>query len=158
MSHTRGELLTAAGLGAVTGLRTVQALAWVARERAARPVSRRDSRVERWLGSRAVATALAGLAVGELVADKLPSLPPRIDPGPLTARFLVGGLVGALATGDDRRAAGAAAGAGAALLAAFAGWLYRTRTPLVSNAPDAALAAVEDALAVLTARGLVRRL
>ena len=34
------------------------------------------------------------LAIGELIADKLPFVPPRIQAGPLAARFVLGALCG----------------------------------------------------------------
>lgn len=146
------SLLTAAGLGAVTGLRSLQGLAWTSRELAGRRTRRRATRLERWLADDTVATILAGLAVGELVADKLPGVPARITPGPLLARAVIGALVGSVAAGRRDAAVGAAVGAAAAAAGAFTGWFLRTEIRRVTTLPDPAVAVVEDAAAVLGAR------
>jgi uncharacterized membrane protein len=80
-------------------------------------------------------------AAGELVADKLPSTPSRLEPAGLTGRLLSGAICGRLAAGRS----GAAGGAAAALLSAVAGNRARTALP----GPRAALA--EDCLALALA-------
>ena len=154
----RKSLGTAAGLGAVTGLRTMTAAALVARElsQEERPRWRRPRRprLERWLEEPAVARTLQVLAAGELIVDKLPGAPDRIAPPGLASRGIVGGLLGALCAGEDRRLAGAAVGAVAAVAAAFAGWWLRREAVRATYLPDAAIALAEDAVAVATAREL----
>jgi uncharacterized membrane protein len=94
-----------------------------------------------------IAVALAGC---ELVADKLPVIPPRIQAGPLAARFLLGGFcASALAV-----AAGmpwilpAILGGISALAGAYAGyWLRRGIT--ARGIPDFPIALIEDATAIL---------
>jgi uncharacterized membrane protein len=98
------------------------------------------------------------LALGELIADKLPFTPPRIQAGPLALRFLVGGFCGsALAV-----AAGmpwvlpATVGAVAAIVAAYAGyWLRRSITS--RGVKDLPVALLEDATAILLALFAVSR-
>src|SRR5204863_70643 len=48
-----------------------------------------------FMGSTPAVAILSVLAVGELVADKLPMIPKRIAPAPLMARVVTGGLCGA---------------------------------------------------------------
>src|SRR5260370_39922021 len=48
-----------------------------------------------FLGSRYVPCILSVLAIGELIADKLPKTPSRKTPGPFAARILTGALSGA---------------------------------------------------------------
>lgn len=151
------SLITAAGLGAVTGLRSMMGVAWTARALAGRR-RRRASTLERALAHDAVATALAGLAVGEIVVDKAPGIPARVTPGPLLARAALGALVGAVAGGREDAAAGALVGGSAAVGAAFAGWMFRTGIGPVTRLPDAALAAAEDAVALLGGRAMAERL
>ena len=47
-----------------------------------------------FLGSRAATITLSLLALGKMVADKLPKTPNRTDPGPLIFRVFTGGLSG----------------------------------------------------------------
>lgn len=124
-------------LGFVTGLRSALALALLAGR--ARPAVRRG---------------LLLAAGGELVADKLPQTPNRIDPGPLGGRLVFGALAGGIvyrragrsvATGALLGAAGAAAGSYGGQAARA--WLARA-TPL----PDPVLALVEDAVAISLGR------
>lgn len=149
----------AAGLGVVTGLRSLQGLAWVARELAGRRRRfGREPRLEAWLGDEAVARALAVLAAGELLADKLPDVPARIQPGPLFGRQVIGGLLGAVAAGEDARWMGAAVGAGGALVGAYLGWFLRAEVARATLLPDAAVALIEDTVAVAAARELAAEL
>jgi uncharacterized membrane protein len=48
-----------------------------------------------FMGSTAAVTIFSLLALGELIADKLPMIPKRTAPGPLLARVVTGGLCGA---------------------------------------------------------------
>jgi len=149
------SLAAAAGLGAVSGLRTLQGLAWVSRDLSSRRLPRRASQLERWLAAPGVARVLAGLAAGELASDKLPGIPDRTSAPPLLGRAMAGAVVGAIAAGRDRQPVGAAVGAGAAVAATFAGWFLRRELGRLTPVPDAVVALAEDALAVGLARRLV---
>jgi uncharacterized membrane protein len=151
------SLAVAAGLGAVSGLRTMQALAWVSRDLSSRRVRRGASGLERALARRDVALVLRGLASGELAVDKLPGIPARIEVPPLLGRALAGGVVGSVAAGPHREALGGAVGAGAAVVGAFTGWFLRREFGRVTHMPDLAVALLEDALAVAAARALTTR-
>ena len=90
------------------------------------------------------------MAVGELIADKLPMTPPRTHPVGLIARATLGaacGLAVAVAGHINPVLAAIVALAGA-LLSAFGG--YNARHMLVSRyrLPDFAVALVEDAIAI----------
>lgn len=147
---------TAAGLGAVTGLRGTIGLAMVSRELSdRRTLPRGASRLEAWLAEDMVAIALSGLASGELAADKLPGIPARVTPGSLFGRGLIGGVLGAIAAGPDQRAVGAAVGVAAAVAASYAGWLLRREVGRTTSLPDFAVALGEDAVAIAAARELV---
>lgn len=151
------SLAAAAGLGAASGLRTLQALAWVSRDLSSRRLPRRAGRLERWLAAPGLAPILAGLAAGEIAGDKLPGVPDRITVPPLLGRAMAGAVVGAIAAGQDRQPAGALVGASAAVAAAFAGWFLRRELGRRTPAPDAVVALAEDALAVALARRFVGR-
>ncbi|MDX1673683.1 MAG: DUF4126 family protein [Longimicrobiales bacterium] len=149
MSH---RLLAAAGLGAVTGLRSMSGLALASRELAERPSGDIDA-FRRWLADDTVSTVLTGLAIAELAADKLPEVPDRVDPAPLVARGVLGAAVGAIAAGEERWAAGAAIGATTAVLSAWVGWAVRKEAGWATGLPDPILAVMEDAIAIATGRG-----
>lgn len=89
------------------------------------------------------------LAVGELIGDKLPQIPNRIDPGPLVARMVFGGMSGwVLAlSGHVWIVAGVACAAAGAVAGAFAGFSIR-RSITRSGMKDFPVAIVEDLIAV----------
>jgi uncharacterized membrane protein len=111
-----------------------------------------------FLGTPVSMYVLVALAIGELIADKLPVVPPRIQAGPLAARFVLGALCdSALALG-----AGlpwifpAALGGVSAVVGAYAGyWLRRGITS--HGIKDLPIALLEDATAILLALFAVSR-
>jgi uncharacterized membrane protein len=123
-----------------------------------RRLPRDASRLQEWLAQDMVAITLSALAIGELVADKLPGIPDRIAPGPLFGRALIGGVVGAAVADSDQRALGAVVGALAAVTAAWLAWFTRREVQRVTFLPDAALALAEDAMAITAAREIVEDL
>ena len=90
---------------------------------------------------------LQAVAAAELVADKLPFTPSRTKAISLIARAASGGIVGA-ALSPRLRAAGAAVGAAAALVATFG--LHRLRSGLTTRlrVPNLLAGAIEDALVI----------
>jgi uncharacterized membrane protein len=125
-------LIRAAGIGVVAGLRSMTAPAAVAR--------RADAL--HWRRARNVVTALA---VGELIAGKLPFVPRRTSRGPLIARLVSGAVCGAVVGCSP---AGAPAGALGALAGAFLGYQARRRAARFGLVA----AVVEDAVAIAGAR------
>jgi uncharacterized membrane protein len=87
-------------------------------------------------------------ALGELIADKLPFIPGRTQPGPLGVRAAFGAMCGAALciSGAASPILGAILGALGGLAGAFAGYNYRRR--LSSAVPDLLLALIEDLVAV----------
>lgn len=105
-------------------------------------------------------TALQLSWLGEMIADKLPVIPPRINPGPLGGRMLFGALAG-MAIGTEGKGAtpgigGAMAGIAGAIAGSYGG--YRARTYLTNDLglPDMPGALVEDATAFAIARKAIR--
>lgn len=91
------------------------------------------------------------LAVLEIVNDKLPMTPARVEPSGLIPRILLGGCCGAaffVSAGGGGLILGIVAGVVGALVAAFVG--YRIRRVLVKsvNLSDLPVALVEDAIAI----------
>jgi uncharacterized membrane protein len=87
-------------------------------------------------------------ALGELIADKLPFIPPRTQAGPLGVRILFGAVCGAavcISVGASLMG-GAVLGGLGGIAGAFAGYHYRRR--LTSMVPDILLALIEDLVAV----------
>jgi uncharacterized membrane protein len=134
-------------LGIVTGLRSqlgLAALAW------SEPASRRDTRALRLLRSAPGRWLTGAGAAVELVVDKLPSTPSRLERQGLAFRLLAGAAVGALAANStERRTVGVASTLGAAGAAAgtYAGAYYRKLLPASTHTPDLPWAVGEDAVA-----------
>jgi len=97
---------------------------------------------------------------GEIVTDKLPSIPPRTEPGPLAGRMTAGAIaglaMGSEATGGAAKAASLVAGIGGALAGAYGGTAYRTRVAKATGLPDLPLALLEDFVAYVLARKAVK--
>jgi uncharacterized membrane protein len=90
---------------------------------------------------------LVAAAAGELVVDKLPTTPSRLEPAGIAGRLAMGALAGGLFA-RTRRAPwlpAAAIAAASAIVAAKIGHDVRAR--LAQRAPDPAIAVLEDALA-----------
>ena len=151
MTHSLGS---AAGLGVVSGLRSMQGLAWTSRSLAGRRPVRGVGHLERFLSHDLVAGALSVAAAGELAVDKHPSTPDRTHPAALLARAAAGAAVGSIAAGRDHRLLGALTGAGCAVAGAYAGRFLRREAGRVTSLPDIAFAVAEDAVAVSMARRL----
>ena len=103
----------------------------------------------RWLATPTSATVFGFLALGEIVGDKLPMTPNRIDPGPLFGRTATGALSGAAicqAEGEETMI-GAAIGAASALASTFAFYHLRRLAGQSKLIPDPVLGAVEDVFA-----------
>ena len=97
------------------------------------------------------------LAIGELIADKLPMIPKRTAPAPLIARIVTGGLCGAcLYTAMGRSLlAGTLLGGIGGVVGAFVGYDIRRRLDL--HVKDLVVAVCEDVVAVGLALFLVSR-
>ena len=116
----------------------------------------------RFMRSSTTANIFSALAVGELVADKFPSMPSRLQAGALIARAASGAMCGT-AIASTRRArgktiaAGAVLGGLAAIAGTFAGYHLRRQLNAKLNVPDSALAVVEDMLAIGCSTAIVSR-
>ena len=100
-------------------------------------------------------------AVGEIVADKLPVTPSRMDRGPLIGRVVSGAIAGAvLASARGVRGARLvlpmAAGAGGAYLGSWGGYTARKAVGAATGLPDPVVAVGEDLVAVGLAAAAVR--
>ena len=129
-------------LGVTTGLRSMMAPALLS-------LSAQQPGTERhWLlASPKTARVLTTMAAGELVFDKLPSVPSRISPASLSGRLLIGAMCGAAVSRDDE-SGGALLGIAGALVGSFAGYWIRKGAGRVSGIPDALIGLMEDGVAI----------
>lgn len=138
-----------AGMRSITPLGTLAAL----QQDAPRHASWKDWPV---LRSRFGRTVLELMWVGELIADKLPTIPPRINRGPLTVRILMGTLAGvAIGTegkGTMPKVAGGFAGVAGAIAGAYGGYTARTWLAEKTDVPDLPVALAADVAAMAIAR------
>ena len=141
--------LLAFGIGLVTGLRSMTGPAVVCWAAHLGWLNLEGSRLA-FMESTAATYGFSVLALGELVADKLPFVPNRTSPGPLFGRIVLGSLSGAAISvaGGQSAVVGAILGGAGGVIGAFAG--YRARADLVgkSRLPDWAIALLEDIVAV----------
>jgi len=136
-------------IGVIAGLRTMTApafVAWAAR------LGRLglDGTPLSFLGLPVTAWVFTALALGELVADKLPSTPSRTRPGPFVGRIVSGAMCGAAisaGTGGSL-ALGAVLGAIGAVAGTLGGYNARVRLVPALKVPDSVVALVEDLVAV----------
>ncbi|HEU4994135.1 MAG TPA: hypothetical protein VFT29_04920 [Gemmatimonadaceae bacterium] len=113
-----------------------------------------------WSGVAAIAPRTRGFALGELVYDKVPSVPDRTSPASLLGRIMAGALVGAMVAGRTRRKRGESAVVGGFVAFASAHATYRLRRALSARLPAVAAALLEDAIVVgaaATGAALLRR-
>ena len=139
-------------LGLVTGMRSMTAMAvlcWFAY----RGDLSLDGTWASWAAKLVTAIIFTVLALGEFVADKLPKTPNRTALGPLLARVVIGGLVGAIvaASLNGSEFEGIILGVGGALIGTFGGFLVRRELVLRLGSKDWPVALAEDVSAIICA-------
>jgi uncharacterized membrane protein len=139
---------SAVGIGLIAGLRPMTALAAMAWA-----VRRGRIQIEPspfvWMLSASTSKRIAQLAISELIVDKLPFTPSRLNPKPLALRVITGSICGAAVYGSRAKrsfADGAMLGGVGALAGALTG--HHTRKRLRRKLPDLVVAILEDAVAV----------
>ena len=145
-----GWMLAIPVLGMMTGLRTFTPIT-VACWFAYLGYLSVDETWAGWSGKLIAVVIFTLLALAELAGDKWPKTGNRTDPGPLLARLVFGGLVGAIGAAGvpGSVVAGILLGAVGALLGAFGGYVARTSLVRWSGRPDWNVALIEDASAVV---------
>jgi len=149
---------SAFGIGIVAGLRSMTAPAAVSWAAYLHRIDLRDSRLA-LLGSAAAAYMTSALALGELIADKLPFVPNRTSPLPITFRMLSGAVCGAALCVSVNRLilAGTLLGGLGAVNGAFGGFHVRRLLVKYLKVPDMKVALAEDAFAIVAALFIVSR-
>jgi uncharacterized membrane protein len=146
----------ALGIGIVAGLRSLTAPAVVAWGAHLGWLNLHGSPLA-FIGSTIAVAILSVLAIGELIADKLPMTPKRTAPAPLMARIITGGLCGACLCAATRQSliAGGLLGGIGGIVGTFLGYGIRRRLDL--HFKDLGVALCEDVVAVGLALFLVSR-
>ena len=144
------------GIGIVAGLRSLTAPAVVAWGAHLTWLNLHGSPLA-FIGSTTAVAIFSLLAIGELIADKLPTIPKRTAPAPLLARVVTGGLCGAclFAAAGQPLIGGALLGGVGGIVGAFLGYGIRRRLDL--HIRDLVVAVCEDVVAVGLALFLVSR-
>jgi len=146
------------GIGIVAGSRSLTAPAVVAWSAYLSWLNLHGSALV-FMGSTTAVAIFSLLAIGELVADKLPMIPSRTAPAPLLARIITGGLCGTClcAAAGKSLIVGALLGGMGGVIGAFVGYAVRKRLVNNLHIKDFVVAVCEDALAVGLALLLVSR-
>jgi uncharacterized membrane protein len=146
----------ALGIGIVAGLRSLTAPAVVAWGARLGWLNLHGSPLA-FMGSTAAVAIFSLLAIGELIADKLPTIPKRTAPTPLVARIIIGGLCGACLCAAAAKSlfVGTLLGGIGGFIGAFLGYGIRRR--LDSHVKDVVVALCEDLVAIGLSLFLVSR-
>lgn len=144
------SILQSAVLGLLAGLRTTAApvaLTHILSNRKSRTL---DGTRLSFLHSTTLATAIKVLSVSEVVVDKLPSTPNRIEPAGVAGRALSGALAGATIckAAGDKTLSGALIGATAAIASTYVGYFLRRSIVKSSGIADPVIGGIEDAIAI----------
>jgi uncharacterized membrane protein len=141
-------LLLALGIGVIAGLRSMTAPAVVAWAAVLHWINLNGTWAS-WLAHPVTVAIISILAVGEIVADKLPQTPHRTAPPSFAARIVLGAFAGAvIGTAWGYTWSSLGAGAIGAVIGTLGG--YHTRIRLAAaHGRDLPIALLEDAIAVL---------
>jgi uncharacterized membrane protein len=149
----------AALLGVLAGMRSMAAPATLGQLSRKGALAGVDGPLALVTSSRYV-PATSVLAIGELIADKLPFTQNRTAARPLLGRALTGAFSGAVVCSAKKRSvlAGALIGGAAAVGAAYGAYELRKQAVRQLHLPDTVVALAEDALVGATGAALVTRL
>jgi len=102
-----------------------------------------------FLGFSATPYILSVLAIGELIADKLPATPSRKAPLGFSARIVTGALCGAaIGANGGGLLGGLIAGVAGSIVGTLGGYEFRARLVKAIGGNDLPIALLEDAIAV----------
>jgi uncharacterized membrane protein len=148
----------ALSLGVLAGMRTTSAPVIANQILIKHPSKNLSKSPLKFIGSKKAGTAFKVSAVGELVGDKLPFTPNRIEPGGIIGRCLSGGLVGAaiFKTNKDNAFIGALIGSAAAFAGTFGSYYLRREIVKRTDIYDPLIGALEDALVIGAGIALVK--
>ena len=113
-----------------------------------------------WLGSWPAVILFTLLAIGELIADKLPKTPSRTAPPGLIGRIMLGALSGGaiyMAGAQQSWLLGCVVGVAGAMVGTYGGYQVRTRLVKTLRSPDYVIAVLEDLVAICGSLWVVSR-
>jgi uncharacterized membrane protein len=111
-----------------------------------------------FLGFAATPYILSVLAIGELIADKLPKTPSRKSPPGFIGRVVTGALSGAaLGAANQALMGGLLAGVLGSVAGTLGGYEFRMRLVKATGGKDLPIALLEDAIAICGAFLIVSR-
>lgn len=151
--------LKAAGLGAISGIRSMAGPALLARAARRGELGNLSDTPFAALGSDKTAALLTALMVGEMIGDKTPFIPARTSAPAVLGRTLFGALVGSALFVSGRRdgAPGALLGVLSALAGVYAADRLRKGVTRHLGVPDPLFGLFEDALVLSFSSRLTRR-
>lgn len=142
-------------IGVIAGLRSMMPLAavsWAARL----GCLHLENSWLAFMGYAATPYIFSLLAIGELIADKLPKTPSRKAVGPFVGRIITGGLSGAaLGASGGSLTGGVLAGMLGAVAGTLGGYEFRSRLARALNGNDLPAALLEDAIAIGGVSGII---
>ena len=141
-------------IGVIAGLRSMTApaaVSWAARL----GWLHLDNTWLAFLGFQFTPYIITVMAIGELIADKLPKTPSRKAAGPFGFRIVSGALCGVAIGGGQ--IGGAIAGALGAVVGTMGGYEFRMRLVRATGGRDLPIALLEDVIAVGGAALIVSR-
>lgn len=147
-------------LGVVAGMRSMMAPAILALTLSRRPELAPTVAPSQWFALHPIAIILGLVAIGELVADKLPSTPNRTALGPFVGRLVTGAITGAafIQIGHINGWIGAACGAIGAILGTFGAFHARRYVGRATGIRDPYVGALEDVIAIAIAAAVMAML
>ncbi len=135
-------------IGIVSGLRAMTPLAVVSWAAHARRLPLENTWLA-FLGFAATPWILTVLAIGELIADKLPKTPSRKAPAGFIGRILTGSICGAaIGASTSSLAGGLIMGAIGSVIGTYGGYEFRRRLVAATGGKDLPIALLEDAIAI----------
>ena len=151
-------LAAAAALGTLAGMRSASGPTLLAARSVVAGAQPGAGPAERWLAHPGTALVLGVLALGEMVADKTPWIPPRVTPPSVAGRIASGALSGGLQARRWRQRTWAPALVGglAALGSTFVAYSVRKRVSERFGISSVLLGVVEDAIVIAGASALLR--
>ncbi|WP_299754939.1 DUF4126 family protein [uncultured Pontibacter sp.] len=135
-------------MGALAGMRSLSAPALLSRALNENKNGALAATPLKYLQNKYVANTLTGLAATELLGDKIPGVPDRIEVPSLLFRATSGAVVGAAvyASNHEKLLKGAAIGAAAAVAATYLSFYLRKTLCEKTTIADPVIGALEDAL------------
>lgn len=151
--------IKAAGLGAISGIRSMAAPALLARAARRGELGDLSNTPFAALGSDRTAALLTILMVGEMIGDKTPFIPARTSAPAVLGRALSAALAGSalFVSGKRGGAPGAAVGVLSALAGVYAIDGLRSYATQSAGVPDPVVGLLEDALVLSFGSRLPRR-